>query len=134
MLSHLPMIMTPNKKINLKKGDIFLIAFLMLLAAALFLIRGSANGGTAEVTIDGETVYKTELASVKEKRDVTLPNGVVITEEPGAVYFSSSPCKGHDCIKTGKLTRAGQCAVCLPEKTVIKITGKTDADAPDAIT
>lgn len=134
MISDLPMIMTPNKKINLKKGDIFLIAFLILLAAALFLIRGSGSGDTAEVTVDGETVYKVELTSVKEKRDITLPNGVVITEEPGAVYFSASPCKGHDCIKTGKLTRAGQCAVCLPEKTVIKITGETDANTPDAIT
>lgn len=128
------MIMTPNKKINLKKGDIFLIVFLLLLAAALFFIRNTQSGTVAIISVNGETVYTTDLSSVKEKREFTLANGIVITEEPGAVYFSDSPCRGHDCVKTGKLTRAGQCAVCLPEKTVISITGKTDKNTPDAIT
>ena len=128
------MIMTRNNQIKLKKGDFFVAGILLLLCALLFFFSRAGSGARAEITVDGETVFSAELTEITEKKDITLTNGIVVAVEPGAVYFVSSPCKGHDCVKTGRLTRAGQCAVCLPMKTVIRIYGSTDGNAPDAIT
>ena len=121
-------------KINLKKGDILLIIFLLCLCGVLFAVYSMQSGSTATVTVDGETVFEADLSQIKEESEITLENGVVIKIAPGEIYFYSSPCKNKDCIKCGKLTKAGQCAVCLPQKTVIKISGKTDGKLPDAIT
>lgn len=122
-----------NKKPLLSKGDLITIGILLLAAAVLFALRGG-EGTVATVTVDGETVYTVDLSDVTDTRDVDLGNGVTVTVEPGSIRFSSSTCAGHDCILTGRLTKAGQCAVCLPNKTVIRITGDKPADMPDAIT
>ena len=127
--------MQQNKKIKLKKGDLIVVSVLCAMCAVLFVFsRASSGKAVAIVTVNGETVYEAALADIKKSESFVLENGVVITAEPGAVYFSDSPCAGHDCVKTGRLTRPGQTAVCLPEKTVIRIIGKQDTNAPDAIT
>ena len=128
------MIMTRNKKIKLKKADIITAAVLLFICAVLFVLSRQSGEAVVRITVNGEQVYTAALSDIKEKKDLTLENGVVITLEPGAVYFAYSPCAGHDCVRTGKLTRAGQCAVCLPEKTVVSVTGKPDKTLPDAIT
>lgn len=126
--------MTKNKKNKLKKGDLIVILSLLFVAAVLFAVSRAGDGTTAAVTVDGQTVYTADLSSVTECRDLQLDNGVVITVEPGAIFFAASPCRGQDCVRTGRLTRAGQCAVCIPAKTVITITGGRAKDRPDAIT
>ena len=126
--------MTQNKKIKLKKGDIITVAAVLIVCAILFVFSRPSGEAVAQITVDGAVVYEAALSDIKEPENITLTNGVVVTAEQGAIYFSYSPCAGHDCVRTGRLTRAGQCAVCLPQKTVIKITGKTENDLPDAIT
>ncbi|MBR5409450.1 MAG: NusG domain II-containing protein [Clostridia bacterium] len=115
--------------------DFVILAALALAALVIFLVFRAPAGGTltARVTADGETLYEIDLGTVTEEQTLTLENGVVIALYPDGAKIVSSPCKGHDCVRAGKLTRAGQCAVCLPEKTVLLLTG-APGGGPDAIT
>lgn len=115
--------------------DFVILAAVILAALVIFLVFRAPAGGTltARITADGETLYEIDLGTVTEEQTLTLGNGVVIALYPDGAKIVSSPCKGHDCVRAGKLTRAGQCAVCLPEKTVLLLTG-APGGGPDAIT
>ena len=121
----------PRKLI--RPADLIVAAALLVVAAALWLILGHMHGTTAEIVCDKEVVKTVDLSAVKEPYDISLDNGVTITVEPGAIFFSGSDCANQLCVHTGKLTKAGQSAACLPNKTLIRITGK-DRRGPDALT
>lgn len=116
-----------------RPADLIVVAALLAVAAALWAVLAHLTGTTAEIVCGGEVVTTVDLAAVKEAYDVTLDNGVVIRVEPGAICFTSSDCANQLCMRAGRLTRAGQSAACLPNKTLIRITGK-DRRGPDALT
>ncbi len=114
---------------ELKKGDFAIILAILLLAGAVFLPFALAptQGLTCEITQDGETVRRIRLgAGVNET--ITLEGAVTntIVVEPDGVYFASSDCPDQVCVHTGKLTRAGQTAVCLPNRVVVRLIGARD--------
>ena len=121
------------KRLNLKKGDLVLIAVLLLAGALLLLLRGGKAAVTANVTVNGELLYEIDLTAVKAPFEVPLENGVTLYVAPGAVRFLHSDCRGQDCVRCGALTRAGQAAACLPNKTLVSLSGKPPRGAPDAI-
>ena len=121
------------KRLNLKKGDLVLIAVLLLAGAVLLLLRGGKAAVTANVTVNGELRYEIDLTAVKAPYELPLENGVTLYVEPGAVRFLHSDCRGQDCVRCGALTRAGQAAACLPNKTLVSLSGKPPKGAPDAI-
>ena len=63
---------------------------------------------------------------IAEKRECTHDNGSEIAAENGEIWVESSPCKDKICMRTGKLCRAGESAVCVPLKTVVSIKGTTE--------
>ena len=117
-----------------KKADLIVIAALLLLGAALLALRGAGQKAlTAHVSVNGETLYSIDLSTVTEPRELSLPGGAVIRVERGSAAFVSSPCRGQDCVRCGKLTRAGQAAACVPTKTLLVIVGGSPSGAPDAV-
>lgn len=120
------------KKI-LRPADAVLILALLAAAAAAFFAFSRAQGCTAEVICGGELLYSIDLSEVTESYEIPLDNGAVILVEPGAVSFSRSDCENGLCVRTGKLTKSGQSAACVPNRTVIKITGRA-GKMPDALT
>ncbi len=122
-----------SRKPLFKKADAVIVAALLVLAGLLLLLRGGGKTAVAEITVDGETLYEIPLGDVKESYTLTLQNGVEIGVEPGSILFLASDCRGQDCVNCGALRRAGQAAACVPNKTVITISGKTDKNRPDAL-
>ena len=122
-----------NRKRFFKKWDLAIVAALLLAAAALFLFRGGSGKRTAVIAVNGETLYEIELESVKEAYTITLENGVSVGVAPGEIRFLSSDCPGQDCVRCGALTRAGQAAACVPNKTLIALKGAPEGHAPDAV-
>lgn len=116
------------------KFDIFLISFIVLLTVGYFVFRSfSDNRAFAEIYFDGEIVDTVNLAEKEEKKIVTgESSSVVIVAKDGKIYFEQSPCPDKVCIKSGKLSKNGDFASCLPEKVVIKISG-AQGNEPDAI-
>lgn len=115
----------------IKKGDIIIVA-VILLAAAVFTFWNNSKTESVQavITVDGETVKTVDLANIKEKITfipATDPR-VVITAENGEIRFESADCEDKLCVACGTLSKHGDTAVCLPSKTVITITG-SDVDA-----
>lgn len=53
-----------------------------------------------------------------------------IQVEGKTVRFSASSCPDQVCVRTGTLTRAGQTAVCLPNRVIVRLSGgETEVDA-----
>ncbi len=115
----------------IKKGDIIIVAVILLAAAVFaFWSNSKTESVQAVITVDGETVKTVDLANIKEKFTfipATDPR-VVITAENGEIRFESAECEDKLCVACGNLSKHGDTAVCLPSKTVITITG-SDVDA-----
>lgn len=115
----------------IKKGDIIIIAVILLAAAVFtFWSNSKTESVQAVITVDGETVKTVDLSNIKEKITfipATDPR-VVITAENGEIRFESADCEDKLCVACGNLSKHGDTAVCLPSKTVITVTG-SDVDA-----
>ena len=116
-----------------RPADLIAVAAILLLAGALWLTVGGRQGETAEIVCGKEVLYTIRLSEVREAYEIPLENGITVTVEPGAIFFSESDCANQLCVRTGRLTKAGQSAACLPHKTLIRVTGR-DKKAPDALT
>lgn len=117
------------------KADFFLILAVLAGAVLLLLPQWLANGNTvvAEVTVDGVTVQEIPLKKFDEKQQYILENGVVLETENGTIRFSKSDCSDAVCVHTGALSRAGEIAACVPNKTVVVLKSEKNA-AVDGIT
>lgn len=117
------------------KADFFLI--LAVLAGAVLLLLpqwlANENAVVAEVTVDGITVQEIPLKPSDEKQQYTLENGVVLETENGTIRFFESDCPDAVCVHTGALSRAGEIAACVPNKTVVVLKSEKNA-AVDGIT
>ena len=88
---------------KLKWGDFAIIAAVLVLAAAVAGVLSLGSSGDrlyAEVWQDNVLVERTAT-------------------------MQSADCRDQVCVRTGTLTRAGQVAVCLPNRVVLRITGET---------
>ncbi len=105
-----------------------LIIFTVIVIAALtaYKYTRAKTSLTAVVTSDGATVLSLPLDEVAEKREFTLDNGMVIAAENGEIWVESAPCKDKICVRTGKLSRSGESAVCVPLKTVVSVKGASE--------
>ena len=115
----------------IKKGDIIMIA-VIIIAAAVFMLWSNlkTEAVQAVITVDGEVVKIVDLSNLKEKITfipATDPR-VVITAENGKIRFESAECEDKLCVACGNLSKHGDTAVCLPSKTVITVKG-SDVDA-----
>lgn len=115
----------------IKKGDIAVIALIIIVAAVFMLWNNSKSDAVqAVITVDGKIIETVDLGNVSEKITVipgTTPR-VVITAENGKIRFESAECEDKLCVHSGELSKHGDTAVCLPSKTVITVTG-SDVDA-----
>ena len=108
------------KKLFHKKDFIF-IALIILIALLIFLFIPREKGEKVEISINGKAVFSSPLTTPFEKK---FENGVTIVCDGESAYFLHSDCPDKVCIKTGKLTVAGEWAACLPNGVVLKIRGK----------
>ena len=50
-------------------------------------------------------------------------NGAVIELDKDGAHFVSSPCPDRICVNKGIIKRAGDSAVCLPQRVSVRIEG-----------
>lgn len=109
------------------KRDIVIIALIAAVCVVALLLPRN-DGGYAEITENGEVIALLDLGD-----DCEYPVGgkykIVITVKDASAYFSSSDCPDRVCVRTGKLEKAGDIAVCAPAGVAVRITGKASQDA-----
>ncbi len=111
-----------NERKLVTKRDIAVLAVLALFAIALLLFFrfGLKDGRTAVISVDGRD-YMT--VSLDKDDEITLENGVKIIVSDGKIGFAESDCPDLVCVHTGMLSKAGDVAACVPNKTVISVSG-----------
>ena len=116
-------------RLPIKWGDCVIIALLLALALAIglpFYLRPSDHL-TCEILQNGAVVRTIPMTD-------TVDETVTIAGEttPEGVRFAESDCPDQVCVRSGLLTRAGQSAVCLPNRVIVRLTG-AQAPAVDAV-
>ena len=113
-----------------KKGDVFIILLVVIAIAVVLLVNGlkakSQNDELmAVITQDGKRVQELDLHKVQEFQSIKLPRGdIIVVAEKGRIRVLHSDCPDKICVNYGWLTRPGDQAICMPNKTVVTITEK----------
>lgn len=124
----------PPKTGLLRKGDLILLAVILLAATALLVFRPlHSPGTTVTVTVDGRFYGSWELASDVE---VTIPgysgtNRLQIAD--GTASVISADCPDLLCVHHAPISASGERIVCLPNRVIVSIDTQTEASGPDAV-
>lgn len=118
----------------MKWGDFVIIGAVLALAGAMlafFALRASGDTLYAEVWQNDKLIERVALTDSTDKT-IDLDGHNVIVLHGKTSEIQSADCPDQVCVRTGRLTRAGQVAVCLPNRVILKLTG-TSTDGIDAI-
>lgn len=126
-----------DKRNFYNKRDLIVIVIIFMLAFSLFYGYSLYHKGDSEYV---QIVYNSQVIkelSLYEDTEYTpdINNNIIIEIKDNKVHFKHSDCPDKICMKTGWLSKAGQTAVCLPNKlsVVIKADEKKDNAIDTAI-
>ncbi len=111
----------------MKKRDIILIAAILLVAAALFLVleMTKEEGARVVVKVDGKEVAEYSLT---KNGTYELNGGTnILRIEDGKAFLSEADCPDHLCVKQGKIHRTGETITCLPNKLTVTVFGAKES-------
>ena len=102
---------------------ILIFSLLALSIIGLVLIKSGNKSPVAVITVDGVEVKRLELKEITEPVDISLGGeyDVKIRAQNREIFFVSSLCPDKICVNTGKLSKKGDVAVCMPAKTIITV-------------
>lgn len=110
-----------------RRHDAVLGLVLLVIAAALFavdVIGASGNDGnkTVVVSIDGkkEAEYPLDKDGIHILYGSHLGTNKLVIKDSEA-YIEEASCPDKQCVKQGKISKAGEMLVCLPNRVVVKI-------------
>lgn len=116
----------------IKKWDVILGFFLLLLCAGSFLLLGQIgeNGQVVTITVNGalcgtydlsqdQTIHIEQPAS----NGSAAPENIVEIKD-GAVQMTESTCHNQICVEQGKINRTNQAIVCLPNRVIVTLAGE----------
>ena len=114
---------------KLKFGDFVIIGAVLLMAGALAAALALHNAGDrlyAEVWQEEKLIERVELTDSTDRTiDLDGHNTIVLAGRTAAMTFAD--CRDQVCVRTGTLTHAGQAAVCLPHRVVLKLVGENSS-------
>ena len=121
--------------VRLTLGDKIVIGGLLLLSLGAYpLLRTlMTEGGQVRIETDGAIF---QVAPLDVDRTIPVPGAfgaTVVIIHNGAVRVSASPCQNKICVNSGEIFYAGQMIVCVPNKVVVRITGREELPY-DAVT
>lgn len=124
----------------MRKNDLLLIAFLLILAAAIYIFllpKAGAEDYSYEIRQDNNVLHIIKVSGLKTSAQfpITTEHGKVIVDlDPaGGASIISSPCPDKLCIHQGRINKIGQTVLCLPEKVLVTVTGNRKEGEPDAV-
>ncbi len=123
------------------RSDGILIAIVGLVSLLLFgfrLLPVSGEQAQAQIELKGEIVRIVNLSKVDDSI-VTIPlehGDAQMEVKQGAIRLLPMPesvCPRKICSHTGWIKRAGETIICVPNRLVIRLVGKSDTQV-DAVT
>ncbi|MBN2223800.1 MAG: NusG domain II-containing protein [Deltaproteobacteria bacterium] len=108
-----------------RADKILIISLIVISAASYPALKYLSQGGSfLEVEVEGETMT---VVRMDQDQDITvegrLGTTIIRIDENGA-RFIKSPCVDKKCIKSAPIEDAGEIAVCVPNRVMIRILGE----------
>lgn len=123
--------MTNPEHLRFRKGDIFAIVMVVILAvfvAACFLPKQSGTSVQAQVYQNGELINTLSL-NEEISFEITGKYTNVITVRNGEIAITASDCPGEDCVHSGAIRASGRSIVCLPNGVEVRVVNaSSDVD------
>lgn len=116
---------------RLSNRSLILIFALLLLVSLAWIAAIKImpqNSLIAEIHSDGKIIYTIDLNKVTNSYNIELPHNTVLVEH-GKISMLSADCPDQLCVKQGKISDGSFPIVCLPNKIMIRIAGKSGVDA-----
>ena len=114
--------------------DIVLGLALLIVAMTLFVVditKASNDDGnkTVVISIDGEkkSEYPLKEDGVYLLEGSHLGTNKLVIKD-GKAYIEEASCPDKQCVKQGKISKAGEMLVCLPNRVVIKIVDANEEE------
>lgn len=103
----------------MKKGDIILCTVIVAVAVALAVtfFFAKAEGKTLLVKVDNKIAYEYPLDT---DREIDLEHNTAVIKD-GSVFMLGADCKNQICVKSGEISKRGECIVCLPNRVILEI-------------
>lgn len=115
-----------NRKMMTKKGAVLILSLILILSVVLILKSFSSKKHMELrliAVVYGKEEINIPLKANRQEKDYTLSNNMVVTVKGESVWIKKSDCKNQVCVHSGILCKAGDIAVCVPNKTIIEIKG-----------
>ena len=124
--------MNPRSAGKKIRADLIVIAALLLLSGALYLILniGREEGGVAVVRVNGEEVERHSL-SVDGTFSLNGGSNILVIAD-GQAWLSEADCPDLLCVKQGKIHYTGQVITCLPNRLTVTVEGG-ESDGVDLV-
>ena len=111
----------------MKKRDIILIASILAIAIALFLVVELTKEEGAGVTVKVDGVKVAEY-SLSKNGTYPLNGGTnILVIENGKAYLTDANCPDKLCVHQGKISRTGETITCLPNKLTVTVFGAEES-------
>lgn len=107
---------------------VIICAVLLVLSAVVILLQNfGADAKNVGIYKDGKIIATLPLDEDAEYK--ISGADITVKIQNGAAFIQETSCKCKTCQNFGKLSKAGQTAVCLPNKVHIEILGDSGVDA-----
>ena len=105
------------------RRDLALIAFLLLLSAALYvgLRLGQTAGAGVVVRVDGQELARYSLS--RDGRYELNGGSNILVIQNGEAWLTEANCPDKLCVKQGKIRVTGQVITCLPNRLTVTVYG-----------
>lgn len=109
-----------------KKGDLLLVAVLLVAVILTVVFATRKNKSLVSVYVDGTLQYELDINADTEL--LLLDGDVKVVIRGGEAWFESSSCPEQLCVHSSHISHRGGMIVCLPNRVVVKIIS-TEVDA-----
>jgi len=111
-------------------ADLVVVGSLVALGIVLLLSGGGDGAGGRLLTVKslGHEVLIHDLSQDARLEIEGVLGTTVIVVEGKQASFASSPCPHKLCVGKGKIGRAGEWVLCLPNGVIAEISGEDDYD------
>lgn len=114
-------------KDRMRKGDIVIIASVILLAVIIFLLFLIPSLTEAPAVLVISCNNEKSVYSLSEDIELTLNSQgytLKVCIIDGKAYVAKSDCPDNTCVHTGNIDRIGQLIACVPSGVTLRIIGE----------
>ena len=111
----------------MKKRDLILIASILIVAIALFLVIEMTKEEGAGVTVKVDGIEVAEYSLAKNGTHSLNGGTNILVIEDGKAYLSDANCPDKLCVHQGKISMTGETITCLPNKLTVTVFGTEES-------